>query len=66
MRSLMGFLLTKKGQEPSFELYEKEDASSHFAKTKRLVLTDPHFLTENLLLAGLPFKKDVNTGAVSD
>lgn len=62
----MGFLLTKKGQEPSFKLYEKEDASSHFAKTKRLVLTDPHFLTENLLLAGLPFKKDVNTGAVSD
>lgn len=51
----MGFLVTKKGQEPSFELYEKEDASSHFAKPKRLVLTDPHSLTGDLLLAGLPF-----------
>lgn len=62
----MGFLLTKKGQEPSFELYEKEDASSRFAKPKRLVLTDPHFSTGNFLLAGLPFKKDINAGAVSD
>ena len=62
----MGFFLTKKGQKPSFEVYEKEDASSHFAKPNRLVVTDPHSLTGNLLLAGLPFVKDVNTGAVSD
>lgn len=66
MRCLVRFLLTKKGQEPSFKLYEKEDASSHFAKPKRLVLTDPHFLTGHLLLAGFTFKKDVNAGAVSD
>lgn len=62
----MGLLLTKKGQEPSFELYEKEAASSHFAKTKSLVLTDPRFLTGNLLLSGLPFKEDGNTRAVLD
>lgn len=62
----MGFLLTKKGQGPVFELYKNEDASSHFAKPKRLVLTDPHLGTGNLLLAGLPFQKDINTGAASD
>lgn len=61
----MGFLLTRKGQEPGFELCKNEDASSHFAKPKRLVLTDPHLGTGNSLLAGLPFKKDVDTGAVS-
>lgn len=66
MKSLMRFLLTRKGQEPGLELYKNEDASSHFAKPRRLVLTDPHLGTGNSLLAGLPFKKDINIGAVSN
>lgn len=37
-----------------FELNEGEDAPSHFAK---LLLTDPHFLTGNWLLAGLPLDR---------
>lgn len=60
-RSPAGFSLTKKGQKPIFELCEREDAPSRFAKPKRLVLHN-----WNLLLAGLPFDKDVNTGAGLD
>lgn len=56
-------LLTKNGQGPCFELQGKEEGSSHFAKPKRLVPTSPHPLTANLLLAALPFEKDLNTGA---
>lgn len=42
-RSLAGFLLTKKGQKPIFELCEREDAPSCFAKPKRLVLHNWEF-----------------------
>lgn len=68
-RSLVGLLLTKKGQQPCFEPGENEDASRHFAPGAALAHGGPcrpSLPNGDLILAGLPPRKDIHAGAVSD